>query len=283
MARDWNRSCTWQEATAWGRRMGSAAIAILVAVISGCGGHETGIPVTLLATNVTGNMLAVAASTSAVQLHALLYATTHPPDCAEAPKWSLCWPDLKQPPSSLLVALPMFGGVPPSVTATVSGTTLTLVQPIPKAYGGSYQAPPYVGLVAIPLNALPKVLLSVVAPPWDGPVRYGGAAIVDLRDPLPSEVDLKSTIALLTAASVTASRDTERRLNLSGAQSAGINRVGVRHWDDDSLGCAGVPASGHDLVSGYILFVVPVLGPEPSRELEYHVAAGRTLFCGYTH
>jgi hypothetical protein len=271
--------------TAWGRRLESACAATLVALISGCGGPrnaETDIPVTVLATNVTGNVLAVAASTTLVQLHALLYLATDVPDCARPPTGATCWPDLKPPRSSLIVALPIFGGVTPSVKATLGGARLTLVQPIPKAVGGVMQPLSPLGLVAIPLNALPKAVLTLVAPPWDGPDRFGGAAIVDLRDPLPNETDLKSTIAFLTAASVVAFRDAESRLNLKVPQYSGINRVGVRHWDDNSLGCAGVPASRHDLVSGYIFFVAPV-GSGPARELEYHVAAERTLFCGYSH
>jgi hypothetical protein len=159
---------------------------------------------------------------------------------------------------------------------------LTLEQPFIQDMKGSRQAA-MLELVAIPLNALPKLVLSVVAPPWDGPVRYGGAAIVDLRDPLPTDFDLKRTIAFLTDAIETTNHDAETRLKLSvPSRYTGINRVGVMRWDDNSLGCPGVVPSSHVPVNGYILFVVPV-GTWPSRELEYHAAPGRTVFCGYTN
>jgi hypothetical protein len=61
-----------------------------------------------------------------------------------------------------------------------------------------------------------------------------------------------------------------------------IDRVGVVRWDDDSLACPGVTASSHAPVAGYILFMVQA-GVPVSRELEYHLAGDREVFCGYSH
>lgn len=239
---------------------------------------------TVLATGVAGDAVAVFASTSVVQLHALLYVTTQVSDCAHPPTGGPCWPDLKPPASSLFIALPTWGGggPRPSLSATLSGSDLMLEQAFPATSAASSQAPAYEELAAIPLSALPKAVLSVIAPPWDGPTRFGGAAIVDLREPLPSDFDLTSTIAMLTAASETASHDAESRLSLKVPQYTAIDRVGVRRWDDNSLDCPGVVASSHVPVSGYILFMTQV-GVWPSRELEYHATAGQTIFCRYSH
>jgi len=143
-------------------------------------------------------------------------------------------------------------------------------------------APAVTELAAIPLDALPKTVMSVVAPPWNGPGWYGGAALVDLRDPLPIDVDLTTTLASLTAARDKATADARNRLSLSHAEFLDIDRVGVVRWNDDSLACPGVPASIHVPVAGYILFIVQG-GVPVSRELEYHIAGDRAVFCGYSH
>ncbi len=271
----------------WTRRIGLVVVPILMSLTAGCGGapgvSESQVPVTVLAKGVGGNVVAVLASTSLVQLHALLYvASGARTDCAQATPGSLCWPDVNPPASSLIVALPTWGGggPAPSLAATLRNTRLTLQQTLPGSSAGSSLAPAVLELAAIPLKALPKAVISVVAPPWDGPVRFGGAAIVDLRDPLPRDVDLSATIVSLFAAIDTASKDAGARLNLTGPQYAGIDRVGVMRWDDDSLGCPGITASSHTPVSGYILFLTRI--GASSRELEYHTAAGRTVFCRYS-
>jgi hypothetical protein len=136
-------------------------------------------------------------------------------------------------------------------------------------------------LVAIPLSALPKAIVSVVAPPWDGPGWYGGAALVDLRDPLPGDIDLTTTLTSLAAARDAALIDAGTRLNSNPGHIA-ISRVGVLRWDDDSLGCPGVTATSHPPVTGYVLFMVGA-GIPVSRELEYHIAGDHAVFCGYSH
>lgn len=266
----------------------------LLVLMTACGGTQspngTQVPVTVMSTSGPGCGIPVLATTSIVQLQALLVAFgcvigAGPPCPASAP-YDLCWPEAKPPPSSLLVALHRRGGggPAPTLTATFGGTELTLEQTYPTSIsaGGVALAPFYLELAVIPLGSLPKAVISVVGlPPWGGPNAFGGAAIVDLRDPLPGDVDLGTTIDSLIAAQNAASKDAGVRLNLTNPQYAAVNRVGVRRWDDSSLGCPGVAASSQGPVSGYIFFLTQA--GTLSRELEYHTGAGRTVFCGYSH
>jgi hypothetical protein len=274
------------------RRVGAIATVLLVSLAAGCGGsHGTGatvIPVTVLEKNGPGHSVPVFASTSLAQLKALLViAGSVSPYCptTETPVAN-CWPNVTPPSASLLVALPTPGGLGPGpvLTATLSGSSLILQQSYPTSDpgSGSSGAPAVIELAAIPLDALPKTVISVVAPPWNGPVWYGGAALVDLRDPLPTDTDLTATVASLISARDKAIADANARLSLRNAQYVVIDRVGVVRWDDDSLACPGVTASSHAPVAGYILFMVQA-GVPVSRELEYHLAGDREVFCGYSH
>jgi hypothetical protein len=135
-------------------------------------------------------------------------------------------------------------------------------------------------LAAIPLNALPKAVITVIAPPWDQPPWYG-RAIIDLRDPLPAEGDVASTEATLSAATDAAIMDAQSRLKLQITDFMVIDAFGVMRWPDNSLGCPGVTPSSHLATAGYLLFLVRG-GTASSRELEYHSDGSRTLFCGFS-
>ncbi len=266
-------------------RLGVVCAFLSMLMIGGCGGpsHQTSgtdVPITVLARNGPyPGTTPVRAATSLAQLKALLFITgSVPADCpGNSASPSICWPDVQPPPSSLLVAFATEGvnDVVPSLTATIDGTRLTLKSSsMPSS--GSTRTTAVLEVAAVSLGSLPKAVLTVVAPPWDGPPWYG-RALVDLRAPLPTS-NLQSAVADLSKARDMAVSDARVRMQV---QTWGIDALGVMHWPDDSLGCPGVAATNRVTTAGYVLFLAEA-GVPVSRELEYHSDGTRTLFCGFS-
>jgi hypothetical protein len=222
------------------------------------------------------------ASTSLAQVQAMLYiAGTTPRDCSQSRTLPVCWPEVKTPSLSLLIALSIAGGAgsAPTLTASLAGDRLTLTQTYAQSPPGGSRATDILELAAIPLSSLPKAVLTVIEPPYDQPPR-DSRAVVDIRDPLPStSTDLSTAIDELGTARDSAFKDAQSR---QGAQLWVLRALGTMRWPDGSLGCSGVHSAITTPVNGYEMFVVQG-GVQTSSELEYHIGAGQTVFCGLSH
>jgi hypothetical protein len=281
---------TAQTTTSFRRNVCLIAGLVMTASVVACGSPTdvkvVTVPTTVVLYGGPGKDVPVFAAASITQLKAL-FLVAAPSNCPLPPADQLsCWPQTSQtslPPSSLYIILPTPGGFGPRprLVASIGGATLTLTQVVPPSSPGPIvmHAPPVSELVAIPLRDLPPVELSVVAPPWDGPGRYGGAALVDLQHAPQAGLDLASLVSQLVVAEYSAAADASRRLAVGQAGFVEVDRVGIAQWADNSLNCPGIPATAHTPVQGYILFLAQG-GVPASPELEYHVTGTRAIYCG---
>jgi hypothetical protein len=261
--------------------------ALLVVATPGCGRpNQTvgqAVPTTVLGRNgIYQGSVPTRAATSIAQLQALLSITGgSPSECARDSVNPICWPDGKAPASSLLIAFSTgaVNDIVPDLTAKLDGARLTLENSYPGSGSNNARSTSVLETVAIPLSALPKAILTVVAPPYDRPPVYG-RALVDLRDPLPT-ASPTSAVAELTNARDSAFTDARTRLHLGNTEFTIVDALGVMHWPDDALGCPGTTATTRTRTDGYVLFLVKS-GVPVARELEYHSDGVKTLFCGFS-